>query len=148
MSHLKIKIRQVQLKSAVAVNQELLRFYWELGTDIVKKQKDTSWGDGFLKRMSQDLMAEFPEMRWFSKRNLEQIRRWHLFYAPKSSIAKQPVAQLRDKPLELIIQIPWGHNIAIVSKCASVEEAVYHVSNTHEVQQEDEKDREGQNNRE
>ncbi|MGB5687186.1 MAG: PDDEXK nuclease domain-containing protein, partial [Candidatus Electrothrix sp.] len=27
---------------------------------------------------------------------------------------------------------PWGHNIAIVSKCASVEEAVYYVSNTLE----------------
>ena len=30
------------------------------------------------------------------------------------------------------MQIPWGHNIAIVSKCPDVEEALYYVSKTIE----------------
>lgn len=41
---LKSRIRNVQLKAAVAVNRELLSFYWELGTDIVRKQADSTWG--------------------------------------------------------------------------------------------------------
>jgi len=63
------------LKAAVAVNQELLRFYWELGADIVERQKNAAWGSGFLRQLSMDLMVEFPDMKGFSKRNLEQIRR-------------------------------------------------------------------------
>jgi predicted nuclease of restriction endonuclease-like (RecB) superfamily len=120
--HLKTRLRSMQLKAAVSVNVALLEFYWELGADIVDKQKNSTWGDGFLKQLSADLMAEFPEMKGFSKRNLEQIRRWHSFYAHDTSIAKQAVAQLS--------QIPWGHNIMIVSKCRSQSEALYYVENT------------------
>ena len=56
LATLKSKIRQVQLKAIVAVNRELLLFYWELGADIVEKQKSSSWGDSFLKTLSKDLM--------------------------------------------------------------------------------------------
>ncbi len=55
LKELKQKVRLVQIKAAVKVNSELLRFYWELGRDIVDKQKNTKWGDGFLKQLSQDL---------------------------------------------------------------------------------------------
>ncbi|HPG36717.1 MAG TPA: DUF1016 N-terminal domain-containing protein, partial [bacterium] len=48
LTALKLRIRTVQLKAAVAVNTELLTFYWELGQDIVTKQKTSAWGDGFL----------------------------------------------------------------------------------------------------
>ena len=36
---LKQKVRQAQLKAAVSVNTALLEFYWNLGSDIVEKQK-------------------------------------------------------------------------------------------------------------
>ena len=89
---LKTRLRSMQMKAAVSVNTALLEFYWELGADIVDKQKNSTWGDGFLKQLSADLMAEFPEMKGFSKRNLEQIRRWHSFYTPDTSIAlRSPV---------------------------------------------------------
>lgn len=55
---------------------------------------------GFLKQMSHDLMIEFPEMKGFSKRNLELIRKWYLFYSQDNTITKQAVSQL--------VQIPWG----------------------------------------
>ena len=81
---IKAKARQAQIKASVKVNSTLLEFYWELGADIVEKQKTASWGSGFLKQMSHDLMIEFPEMKGFSKRNLELIRKWYLFYSVKS----------------------------------------------------------------
>ena len=80
LKELKNKVRLVQIKAAVKVNSELLQFYWELGADIVEKQATAKWGDGFLSNLSHDLMVEFPEMKGFSKRNLELIRRWYLFY--------------------------------------------------------------------
>jgi len=35
---LKNKVRSAQIKAAVKVNTELLKFYWELGSEIVEKQ--------------------------------------------------------------------------------------------------------------
>ena len=67
---LKDKLRSVQIKAAVAVNREMLQFYWELGTDIVEKQKSASWGDRFLPLLSRDLFAEFPEMKDFSRNTI------------------------------------------------------------------------------
>jgi len=129
---LKARVRQVQLKAAVAVNEELLRFYWELGADIVEKQKNAAWGSGFIKQLSQDLRAEFPEMKGFSLRNIKYVRQWFLFYSDVALKGQQPVAQFAKQPASQIIQIPWGHNLTIISKCKSTDEALYYVQNTLE----------------
>lgn len=120
LTGLKQKFRTAQIKAAVAVNRELLQFYWELGADIAARQDLHRWGDGFLRQLSRDLTAEFPEMKGFSRRNLELIRQWHRFY--NASIAQQPVSQLAE-----ITQIPWGHNLVIISKCKQLDEALYYV---------------------
>ncbi|MCK5663522.1 MAG: DUF1016 family protein, partial [Thiotrichaceae bacterium] len=122
LKDLKQKVLQSQLKAVVQVNSTLLEFYWELGEEIVLRQSQASWGDGFLKQLSQDLMAEFPDMKGFSERNLKYIRQWVVFYSGDKVIGQQPVAQLT--------QIPWGHNLKIIAKCQSVKEAVYYVQNT------------------
>ena len=121
---LKQKVLTTQLKAAVQVNSTLLAFYWELGEDIVRRQAEANWGDGFLKQLSQDLMAEFPDIKGFSRRNLELIRQWHLFWSQSPEIAKQAVSQL--------LQIPWGHNLTISRKCQTETEALYYVRNTVE----------------
>ena len=77
---LKNRFRQVQIKAAVAVNTELLQFYWQLGADILAQQASQRWGSGFLENLSQDLMQEFPDMKGFSVRNLKYIRQWHIFW--------------------------------------------------------------------
>lgn len=48
IQNLKKKVYNVQLKTFIKANKELLTFYWELGEIIVKKQTKTSSGDGFL----------------------------------------------------------------------------------------------------
>jgi predicted nuclease of restriction endonuclease-like (RecB) superfamily len=124
LTTLKARIRSVQIKAAVAVQTELLQFYWDLGADIVETQKSSTWGDGFLKQLSQDLMAEFPDMKGFSRRNLELVRQWYVFWSSFEPIAKQLVSQL--------CSIPWGHNLAIISKAKTPDEALYYLKNTLE----------------
>ncbi len=130
LSEIKRKVRDAQIKAALAVNKELLIFYWELGADIVEKQTHVKWGTGFLSQLSKDLMSEFPDMKGFSKRNLELIRQWYLFYSRQKTIGKQAVAQFAKQVVSQITRIPWGHNIAIISKCKSMDEALYYVQNT------------------
>lgn len=157
LKDIKQRVRQAQVKAALQINRSLLTFYWELGADIVERQKSAKWGSGFLKQLSQDLMAEFPDMKGFSKRNLECIRQWYLFYSEGVSdlttscgqITQQAVAQLpqpdtMDKGdqaghqsqshqvVALLVRIPWSHNLVIISKCRDVAEALYYVSKTIE----------------
>lgn len=93
IGELKQRIRQSQIKAAVKVNTELLKLYWNLGENIIKKQAETKWGSGFLNQLSADLTEAFPDMQGFSKRNLELIRKWYLFYNEENSITKQVVSQ-------------------------------------------------------
>lgn len=122
LTDLKNRFRRMQIKAAVAVNSELLRFYWQLGADIAERQSRHAWGSGFLAQLSRDLMQAFPEVKGFSKRNLERIRQWHLYWVDEAAIATQLVAQLTA--------IPWGHNLAIISQCQSRAEALYYVQQT------------------
>ena len=96
VSQLKKDIRSTQVKAAIKINTELLRLYWRMGADICEKQKSATWGDGWLKELSRELMAEFPDMKGFSHRNLKYIRQWYEFYNQQLIIGQQVVAQLRN----------------------------------------------------
>ena len=160
LADIKLKVRNAQIKAALKVNTELLTLYWELGANIVAKQAAAKWGDGFLLQLSKDLTAEFPDMKGFSERNLKYIRAWYLFYSQEDTIGQQAVAQLADsnqadlklqqlvgqtqeaeksqqiadlitkQTVSQITQIPWGHNIVIITKCKNLPEALYYVQNT------------------
>jgi predicted nuclease of restriction endonuclease-like (RecB) superfamily len=112
---IKQRIQTSQIKAAIAVNQELLLLYWDLAERIVTKQQQAAWGDGFLLQISKDLRTEFPEMKGFSKRNLEGMRQWYQFWVAESAIA-----------LQIVAQIPWGHNLTIVTKIKDIDEALFY----------------------
>lgn len=128
LQNLKGKIQQSQIKAAIQVNSELLRLYWQIGKDIVEKQAQAKWGDGFLQTLSADLCKEFPTMKGFSYRNLKSIRQWYLFYNQLDIIGKQLVSQLEVS----LFSIPWGHHIMIMQRCKNTQEALFYVHKTIE----------------
>lgn len=130
LENIKLKVRNAQLKAAVRVNNELLVLYWELGADIIAKQAKAKWGDGLIEQLSKDLSAEFRDIKGFSRSNLMYIKKWYLFYSRNNAIVQQPVGQFNQKLVIQITQIPWGHNIAIISKCKDIKEALFYVQNT------------------
>ncbi len=46
------RFRQGQLKAAVKVNDEMLRFYWSLGRDMDFRKKNYAWGSHFYSQIS------------------------------------------------------------------------------------------------
>lgn len=153
VSQLKQDIRSAQIKAAIKVNTELLRLYWRMGADICEKQKSASWGDGWLKELSRELMTEFPDMKGFSHRNLQYIRQWYLFYNQENTIVQQVVAHLEDvnvqqpvakldddmrqQPVaqiseDVFFSVPWGHHLYIISQCKDVSRAVFYLKKTVE----------------
>jgi len=132
LRELKSKLKQSQIKASIKVNTVLLEFYWELGNDIVEKQRNTTWGSGFLKQLSIDMMAEFPDMKGFSYRNLRLIKQWYLFYSKWQQLVAKLENEIVEQVVPLLTQIPWGHNIHIVSKSKDTKEALFYVNKTIE----------------
>ena len=117
--------RQSQAKAALKVNEELLRFYWALGKDMVALKIEEQWGKGVMKQLSLDLRAAFPGQSGFSLTNLKYVKRWYSFYNDTSEIGQQAVDQFQLP--EGFTQIPWGHHIQIFTRCHSVVEALFYV---------------------
>ena len=103
LTSLKTRIRQSQIKAAIKVNEELLRLYWDLGRDIVVRQMDAEWGSGFFDRLSQELRAEFPEMKGFSWRNLYNMKQFYQFYTQDDTIRHQLGGELENKFLQQVV---------------------------------------------
>lgn len=121
LKELKDRIRKAQIKAGLAVNSTLLELYWQIGKEVVEKQKKASWGSGIIEKLANDLKHEFPDIKGFSRRNLYAIRQWYLFYSQESAIVPQPVAQ-----------IPWGHNRLIISRIKNIKEALFYAHATME----------------
>lgn len=125
VAELKSRIRQSQIKAAVKVNTELIRMYWNLGKDIVEKQSESKWGKGFFKELSQDLKDEFPDMEGFSVTNLKYMKRMYLFYSQGDIIRQQLADELNDP---LLFSVPWWHHVILMTKCTTVEEALFYMN--------------------
>ena len=147
------RFRQSQLKAAVKVNDEMLRFYWGLGRDISLLSKEADYGSNFYKTISGDLKDVFPDIKSFSPTNLKYMRYFYEMY-PAIGIRQQTTDELaisenrpqlvddldqtenRPQPvndLEMIFYIPWGHNRMILDKCkGNPEKALFYVKKTLE----------------
>ena len=101
LKEIKEKVRASQIKAAVAVNQELIKLYWEIGNSVQKKQQEEGWGAKTIEKLAKDLKAAFPDMKGFSLRNIHYMVKFAREY-PDISIVQQ-----------LVAQIPWGHDVLL-----------------------------------
>ena len=148
ITEIKRRYRAAQVKASVRVNSEKLLFNWELGRDLVQKKAEERWGAGVVEQISIDLQREFPGSNGFSVRNLWYMKQWYLFYSEADTKLQQPVAELESQKLQQPVAeflqqpvreiptsfalVPWGHHIAIISQCESLNEALFYIGKTIE----------------
>lgn len=114
LNEIKQKFQNSQIKASIQVNSTLLEFYWNLGNEIVEKQKNSTWGSGFLERLSKDLMEAFPDVKGFSVTNISYIRRWVLFYTQDifaTSCGEKDIIKSPQVVAELFL-IPFQSDLA------------------------------------
>src|SRR5438874_908028 len=112
---LKERIRGAQVRAALAVNRELVLLYWQIGREILERQRERGWGARVIDRLATDLGRAFPEMRGFSPRNLKYMRAFAQAW-PDEPIVQQAAAQ-----------IPWFHNCVLLDKVKSPAEREWYV---------------------
>lgn len=74
LESLKDRVRQAQSRARRTVNTELVGLYWSIGWEILDRQERQGWGAGVVRRLADDLRAEFPDMTGLSRRNLLYMR--------------------------------------------------------------------------
>ena len=160
IAELKHRYRSAQVKAAVRVNAEKLLFNWQLGRDLVLKKAEQRWGAGVVEQVSLDLQREFPGDKGFAARNLWYMKQWYEFYCKEQAEQKlqqlvrelqlpqnqidaklhQVGAEIEPQKLHqhgaefplLFALVPWRHHVEILTKCKSIEEALFYIGRTIE----------------
>lgn len=145
LNELKRRYQSAQIKAAIKVNTEKLRFNWSVGRDLIIRKAEEKWGSGVVEQLSFDLQEAFPNEKGFSVRNLWNMKAWFLFFSTQDSRAKlhQLGAVLQRQRNQNILHpvlidadidfpsvlclVPWRHQVDIISKCKSVDEAIFYL---------------------
>ncbi len=125
---LKGKIRSAQIKAALAVNQQLILLYWELGKTIA--QKENVWGSKLLENISSDLKMEFPDTGGFSVRNLKYCKQFYNYFSLHQQFADELDKESFAIGQQLVAQIPWGHITLLISKVKDINAAIFYMQQT------------------
>jgi predicted nuclease of restriction endonuclease-like (RecB) superfamily len=115
---LKSRIRQERLRVVLASNAALVNLYWDIGKTILEKQAREGWGAKIIDRLSADLSKEFPGMKGFSPRNLKYMRAFAAAWPDRSIVQ------------EVLAQITWYHNLALLDKLDDPEIRIWYARNT------------------
>ena len=90
---LSVRYRQSQIKAAVRVNRELLKYYWELGRDIEEMRVEERWGEKVIKNLSVDLQRRNPNATGLSRTNIYYAKKFYLLYSQYLKVIPQTVGQ-------------------------------------------------------
>lgn len=120
IKELSSRYRRSQIKAAVKVNQEVLKFYWELGRDIVERDAENHYGSKFYITLSRDLKAEIQNASGLSERNLRYTKKFYLMYEDVVKMLQQVVADSKEQILQQVaaklFMLPWGHHLLLIDK--------------------------------
>ena len=108
-------IEQARQRAYQAVNTELVRLYWEIGRYISAKLEATVWGEGVVDRLAEHLARTLPGQRGFTRRNLFRMRQFYEVYRGD------------EKVTPLVTQLPWTHNLIILSQAKRPEEREFYL---------------------
>ncbi|MBI5330795.1 MAG: DUF1016 domain-containing protein [Betaproteobacteria bacterium] len=104
LAGIKTRVNAARQRAVLAANAELVALYWQIGQDILQRQKAQGWGAKVIERLASDLREAFPEMKGFSARNLKYMR-YFAEHCPQQRFGQQPAAQL-----------PWFHIVTLLTQ--------------------------------
>ena len=98
---------------AGSINSIITTTYWEIGRQIVESEQEgesrAEYGKQLIERLAQDLTTRFG--RGFSRRNLEQMRRFYLLWPIPQTVSAE--SELPDRQQKF--PLPWSHYVQLLS---------------------------------
>ena len=113
--------KKAQIKAAIHVNNELIKFYYKLGEEISKTSFKASYGNRFYDLLSVELKKLLPNSKGLNHQNIRYAEKFYTMY---KKIFPQVVGEL--------MKVPWGHHRIIIDKCKTVEKCLFYIKATIE----------------
>jgi predicted nuclease of restriction endonuclease-like (RecB) superfamily len=145
LAGIKQRIATAQVRAHLAVCRELNLLYWQIGQDIVVRQKLEGWGKSVIETLSADLQAAFPGIEGFSANNVWRMRAFYLAHSSAPSKLAQPVQEIpsrssasilaqavQELPPPEILSVPWSHNIVLIQKIKDPATRLWYAAKTLE----------------
>lgn len=126
------RYRISQIKAAVKVNQEMMRYYWLLGKDIAERDDENKYGSSFYTTLSRDLRKRMPGATGLSASSIRYAKRFYLLYNKEIENPQQVAEDFRDEEVQEhsgtnfqqvaeslqspIFNVPWGHHILLIDR--------------------------------
>lgn len=110
-------IRERRTRALQAVNHELVALYWEVGKVLSAKIETSGWGKKTIEELAAYLKQSQPGLRGFTRPNLYRMRQ---FYETYPGEIVSPVVR----------QLPWSHNLLIMSQSRTQEERDFYLQMT------------------
>ena len=102
LCEIKERTREEQRHAWTLVNSVMLTLHWQVGSRLILQLEKAGWSMSVIARLSSDLRTEFPGMRAFSPRNLEQMLAFAAAW-PDPKIVQGPLARFTwDQNIELL----------------------------------------------
>ena len=108
-------IQSARERALQAVNTELVDLYWRVGEYISRKLAAAAWGEGVVERLAEFIATKHPEIKGFTRRNLFRMLQFYETYQTDKKVAA------------LLRQLPWTHNLLILSGCKRSEEREFYL---------------------
>jgi predicted nuclease of restriction endonuclease-like (RecB) superfamily len=89
--------------------------YWQIGEYISRKLESAEWGDGVVEELARYLARTQPGLRGFTRANLFRMRQFYDTY------------RMNKKVVPLVRQLPWTHNLIILSQCKIAAEREFYL---------------------
>ena len=108
-------IEAARQQSYQAVNTILIELYWQVGAYISGKLAAAQWGDAVIDQLAQHLALTQPGLKGFTRANLFRMRQFYEAYRQDEKVS--PLAR----------QLPWTHNLIILSQSKRPEEREFYL---------------------
>ena len=111
-------IANAKQRAIQAVNTSLIDLYWQVGEIISRRIASAEWGDGVVNQLADHIAQTQPGLRGFTRRNLFRARQFYETYKGDLKVSA------------LLRQLPWTHNLIVLSQSKRPEERECEQANT------------------
>jgi predicted nuclease of restriction endonuclease-like (RecB) superfamily len=108
-------IDAARIRAVAAVNTTLIELYWSIGEYISNKIESAAWGESVVEQLAAHIARTHPGLRGYTRANLFRMRQFYETYRGDKKVAA------------LLRQLPWTHNLLILSKSKRAEEREFYL---------------------
>jgi len=93
----------------------LIDLYWRVGEYISRKLASAAWGEGVVDQLARFIAQRHPDLKGFTRPNLFRMRQFYEAYRDDEKVSP------------LVRQLPWTHNLMILSRSKHPEEREFYL---------------------